>query len=244
MVLGARLLTTACVYRMPIQQGNYLDPAVIAQVKPGMTHSQVRYLLGTPMVPGAFDNARWDYDYYLKTRRLQTRSVATWRSISPTTWWRASTATSSAPRLTEPSSRTAAHVLTRTRRGPRAAEALALHRERPRRAPARLPPAPGERPRGSILSARYSSIAIAVCRHVFARMNRAVDTRGGAVPSRPPPTPSTDRAAASRAAAIVALSGSSSSHTECRPVCHKQRYSAWTYRYFTSYPRAALAWAP
>jgi outer membrane protein assembly factor BamE len=59
-----------CVYRMPIQQGNYLDPVVIAQIKPGMTHSQVRYLLGTPMVPGAFDNARWDYDYYLKTQRL------------------------------------------------------------------------------------------------------------------------------------------------------------------------------
>jgi outer membrane protein assembly factor BamE len=60
-----------CVYRMPIQQGNFLDPVVIAQVKPGMTHSQVRYLLGTPMVPGAFDNARWDYDYYLKTKRLK-----------------------------------------------------------------------------------------------------------------------------------------------------------------------------
>jgi outer membrane protein assembly factor BamE len=60
-----------CVYRMQIQQGNYLDPSVIAQVKPGMTHSQVRYLLGTPMVPGAFDNSRWDYDYYLKTRRLK-----------------------------------------------------------------------------------------------------------------------------------------------------------------------------
>ena len=57
---------------MPIQQGNYLDPAAIAQVKVGMTHSQVRYLLGTPMVPGAFDDSRWDYDYYLKTRRLQT----------------------------------------------------------------------------------------------------------------------------------------------------------------------------
>jgi len=61
-----------CVYRMPIQQGNYLDPAAITQVKAGMTHSQVRYLLGTPMVPGGFDDNRWDYDYYLKTHRLQT----------------------------------------------------------------------------------------------------------------------------------------------------------------------------
>jgi len=60
-----------CVYRLQIQQGNYLDPAAIAQVKVGMTHSQVRYLLGTPMVPGGFDDARWDYDYYLKTRRLE-----------------------------------------------------------------------------------------------------------------------------------------------------------------------------
>ena len=60
-----------CVYRMPIQQGNYMDPAAIAQVKAGMTHSQVRFLLGTPMVPGGFDDSRWDYDYYLKMRRLK-----------------------------------------------------------------------------------------------------------------------------------------------------------------------------
>ncbi|HEX4023716.1 MAG TPA: outer membrane protein assembly factor BamE [Steroidobacteraceae bacterium] len=66
--LGAML--GACVYRMPIRQGNYLDPAAIAQVKPGMTHSQVRYLLGTPMVPGTFDASRWDYDYYLNLHRL------------------------------------------------------------------------------------------------------------------------------------------------------------------------------
>lgn len=62
---------SACVYRMPIQQGNYMDPATISQVKVGMTHSQVRFLLGTPMVPGGFDDARWDYDYYLKMRRLK-----------------------------------------------------------------------------------------------------------------------------------------------------------------------------
>ena len=66
------LATAGCVYRMPIQQGNYLDPAVIAQVQPGMTQGQVRYLLGTPMVPQNFDNGRWDYQYYLRERRLRT----------------------------------------------------------------------------------------------------------------------------------------------------------------------------
>jgi outer membrane protein assembly factor BamE (lipoprotein component of BamABCDE complex) len=31
----------------------------------------VRFILGTPMVPGGFDDTRWDYDYYLKMRSLQ-----------------------------------------------------------------------------------------------------------------------------------------------------------------------------
>jgi outer membrane protein assembly factor BamE len=57
---------------MPIQQGNHLDAKTIGQVQPGMTRAQVRYLLGTPIVPGGFENDRWDYDYYLKLRRLQS----------------------------------------------------------------------------------------------------------------------------------------------------------------------------
>ena len=60
------LAASGCVYHMPIQQGNFADAASLAQVRSGMTRAQVRYLLGTPMVPGAFDNNRWDYDYYLK----------------------------------------------------------------------------------------------------------------------------------------------------------------------------------
>ena len=71
-VLTAAILLCGCVYRLPIQQGNHLDFEKIAQVKPGMTRTQVRFLLGTPIVPGAFDNDRWDYTYYLKLRRLQT----------------------------------------------------------------------------------------------------------------------------------------------------------------------------
>jgi len=72
-VLALASLLAACIYRLPIRQGNYLDPAAIAQVKPGMTHSQVRYLLGTPMVPESFDNARWDYDYYLNDHSHKPR---------------------------------------------------------------------------------------------------------------------------------------------------------------------------
>jgi outer membrane protein assembly factor BamE len=62
--------TSGCVYRMNIQQGNFLENRLVDQLKVGMTRSQVRYLLGTPMVPDAFDDDRWDYLYYYKRGRL------------------------------------------------------------------------------------------------------------------------------------------------------------------------------
>lgn len=55
---------------MNIQQGNFLEKRVVTQLKVGMTRSQVRYLLGTPMVPPTFDIDRWDYLYYLKKGHL------------------------------------------------------------------------------------------------------------------------------------------------------------------------------
>lgn len=74
-------LVGGCVYRMNIQQGNYLDPDAVAQLQNGMTRSQVRYLLGTPMVPDAFNESRWDYLYYLKRGRLreaEKRQLTVW----------------------------------------------------------------------------------------------------------------------------------------------------------------------
>src|SRR5271170_6724665 len=59
-----------CVYRMNIQQGNYLEGKTVNQLQAGMTRSQVRYLLGTPMVPDVFDRDRWDYLYYLDKPRV------------------------------------------------------------------------------------------------------------------------------------------------------------------------------
>jgi outer membrane protein assembly factor BamE len=61
--------TSGCVYRMNIQQGNFLEARTVNQLQAGMTRSQVRYLLGTPMIPDAFDKERWDYLYYFKKGR-------------------------------------------------------------------------------------------------------------------------------------------------------------------------------
>jgi outer membrane protein assembly factor BamE len=77
-VIIAALMSCGCVYRINIQQGNYLDQAAVNQVKEGMTRSQVRYLLGTPMVADSFNKERWDYIYYLKkgrTRHVDSRRV-------------------------------------------------------------------------------------------------------------------------------------------------------------------------
>lgn len=51
-------------YRMVIQQGNFISPEMVAQLKPGMTREQVRFVLGTPLVTDVFHADRWDYVFY------------------------------------------------------------------------------------------------------------------------------------------------------------------------------------
>jgi outer membrane protein assembly factor BamE (lipoprotein component of BamABCDE complex) len=80
-LLAAGTLLSGCVYRMNIQQGNYLEGRTVDQLQVGMTRSQVRFLLGTPMVPDAFNKERWDYMYYFKKGRLkrpEERHVIVW----------------------------------------------------------------------------------------------------------------------------------------------------------------------
>ena len=72
LVLAAFLLAalSACVHRIDIQQGNFLDKEDIDRISVGMTRVQVRALLGTPMVADPFQGSRWDYVYYFKRGRL------------------------------------------------------------------------------------------------------------------------------------------------------------------------------
>jgi outer membrane protein assembly factor BamE len=69
LVLGVALGTAGCVYRPNIQQGNLVKTEDIDQVTAGMTRSQVRYLLGTPMLADPFDPQRWDYIYTFRRGR-------------------------------------------------------------------------------------------------------------------------------------------------------------------------------
>ena len=71
------LLITACgqhtaaiptirPYKMDIQQGNVVTPKMMMQLRPGMTKSQVRFIMGTPLLVDAFHADRWDYFYQMR----------------------------------------------------------------------------------------------------------------------------------------------------------------------------------
>ena len=76
LLLAAAVGTSACVYRPNIQQGNLLEVEEIDQVTAGMTRSQVRYVLGTPMISDPFTPDRWDYVYRLTRGRSSKAETA------------------------------------------------------------------------------------------------------------------------------------------------------------------------
>ena len=73
-------LAAGCVYQAPLSQGNLLDAEDLDQIEVGMTRSQVRFLIGTPMIDDPFNRDRWDYVYFLRIGRDKAR-FKRWVSI-------------------------------------------------------------------------------------------------------------------------------------------------------------------
>ncbi len=63
---GCSSLNFPGVHRITIQQGNIVSQQMIDKLKPGMTKSQVRFILGNPIVDDALDKNRWDYIQTIK----------------------------------------------------------------------------------------------------------------------------------------------------------------------------------
>jgi outer membrane protein assembly factor BamE len=61
------LITQFGVYRLDINQGNYLSQDMVDRLKVGQTKQQVRLSLGTPLINSAFHDNRWDYVYMFKS---------------------------------------------------------------------------------------------------------------------------------------------------------------------------------
>jgi outer membrane protein assembly factor BamE len=56
------------VYKIDVQQGNVITQDMVAQLKPGMDRSKVKFIMGTPVVADVFHQDRWDYLYTMQKR--------------------------------------------------------------------------------------------------------------------------------------------------------------------------------
>jgi outer membrane protein assembly factor BamE len=59
-------LPTVKPYKLDVQQGNVVTSKMLLQLHPGMTKSQVRFIMGTALIQDSFHGNRWDYVYQLR----------------------------------------------------------------------------------------------------------------------------------------------------------------------------------
>ncbi len=76
-LVAAAALSAGCVkvYKLDTQQGNVVTQEMVDKLKPGMTRSQVRFVLGTPLITDPFHRNRWDYFYSFKEGGGKTRQT-------------------------------------------------------------------------------------------------------------------------------------------------------------------------
>jgi outer membrane protein assembly factor BamE len=56
-------LSSFGVYKLDVNQGNYISRDQVERLKVGQTRQQVRQVLGTPLLTDPFHADRWDYVY-------------------------------------------------------------------------------------------------------------------------------------------------------------------------------------
>ena len=73
-------LTSFGVYKIDVNQGNYLSQDMVDKLKVGMTKQQVKLVLGTPLITSAFRDNRWDYVYEFERqgRMREHRNFTVW----------------------------------------------------------------------------------------------------------------------------------------------------------------------
>jgi outer membrane protein assembly factor BamE len=81
------------VYKIDINQGNYLSQDMVDKLKVGMTQTQVKQLLGTPLVASPFRPDRWDYvyEYTRQGQVVEHRNFTVWFADNKVTRWEGDT---------------------------------------------------------------------------------------------------------------------------------------------------------
>lgn len=64
--LSERIASIVTPYRLEVVQGNVVTREMAERVKTGMSRSQVRELLGSPLISDAFHVDRWDYVFTIR----------------------------------------------------------------------------------------------------------------------------------------------------------------------------------
>ena len=59
-------IPTVKPFKMDIQQGNVVTSKMLLQLRPGMTKSQVKFIMGSPLIVDSFHKDRWDYFYQMR----------------------------------------------------------------------------------------------------------------------------------------------------------------------------------
>lgn len=71
---SSRLASVVTPYKIDIVQGNFVSKEQADALKPGMSRTQVRNILGTPLLSSVFHADRWDYVFTFKRQGLEPQA--------------------------------------------------------------------------------------------------------------------------------------------------------------------------
>ena len=61
-------------YKVEVVQGNFVSKEQVEALRPGMSRTQVREVLGSPLVTSAFHADRWDYVFTIRRQGVDAQS--------------------------------------------------------------------------------------------------------------------------------------------------------------------------
>jgi outer membrane protein assembly factor BamE len=83
-LLCCLIIVSACeawlpeVHRLDLQQGNTIKLEQLESLEIGMTRTEVRKIMGSPMLSDPFHNQRWDYIYrFIPSKGFERKSLLT-----------------------------------------------------------------------------------------------------------------------------------------------------------------------
>ena len=66
-----RMASAITPYKIEVVQGNFVSKEQVAALRPGISRTQVRDMLGTPLIADAFHKDRWDYVFTIRRQGVE-----------------------------------------------------------------------------------------------------------------------------------------------------------------------------